>query len=209
MMALGRVPWRRKGGRAALAAAAAAVALALCARCPMPVALHANYEWRAVRPHDVAHLLADFSTHPNVGHWTLEQENSNYTSWQYSVRYECGARCEGRATVRAHDEHDAGGEGGRGGGPRHGHAARHVVAVEGERCARPPLLPWPRSCDRSRWRWAVAATGQGEGGTRLRLEASARCAWWRWASGACASTLAEHSRSLLAAVKDALRIRTA
>ncbi|KAM3956960.1 uncharacterized protein ACR2FA_009083 [Aphomia sociella] len=115
-----------------LCGAALYAATRLCA----PVELISEAEFPQVRPAALAHMLADFSTHPLTerGSWSVEEESSNYTAWRYSVTYECGARCVGRAAVLALE-------------PRHGHAAAHRVRVRHSYCTALPLLPWPQFCD--------------------------------------------------------------
>lgn len=97
--------------------------------------------FRGVAPHAVAHLAADWSTHPRagVGAWAVVRERANYSAWEYAVRYECGARCEGHAEVRAHEVTGAT-------APRHGHADAHRVTITQTECTQLLLLPWPLFC---------------------------------------------------------------
>lgn len=69
----------------------------------------------------------------------MDEDRSNYTTWSYSVSFSCGARCSGRALVRAHDAPRA--------APRHGHDAReHTVTVALQACTSLPLVTWPQLC---------------------------------------------------------------
>ncbi|KAJ8730469.1 hypothetical protein PYW07_017507 [Mythimna separata] len=182
--------WRRatRAGGAARALLAAAALGALLLRA-LPARLSSAHHLPAHAPADVAHHLADFSNQPDVTAWWVESDHSNYTTWSYSVGFSCGARCAGRARVRAHDEHAR--------TPQHGHAARrHAVRLWRRACSALPLLPWPQLCDElevSAVVWGSAAQG-----AELRQEWSTRCSTLGWLSGACARGLqARHDASLL------------
>ncbi|XP_052757157.1 uncharacterized protein LOC128202102 isoform X2 [Galleria mellonella] len=180
---LGGVVWRRAGraarsrARAALAVCGGAALLA-CWRLSAPAAarVSTDADFSGARPAALAHLLADFSAHPlpERGAWSVEQEFSNYTSWRYTVTYECGARCSARATVEAHDESQPArapqhGSGGGGGG-----GDAHRVRVRHSYCTSLPMLPWPQLCGEIDTETLVTS-GAGGRGARLREHASARC----------------------------------
>lgn len=77
--------------------------------------------------------------------WRIEEQWSNYTSWRYTARFACGARCAGVARVAAHDSYER--EGATAGVPRHGATAvAHHVLLELGTCRTLPLLPWPSFC---------------------------------------------------------------
>ncbi|XP_013188221.1 uncharacterized protein LOC106133141 [Amyelois transitella] len=165
-----RVSRRWSGRRWCGALLLAAAALLLARRLtPAPATLRSRATFPRTPPARVAHLLADFSTHPSLFSfpvlWSIEKETSNYSSWGYSVSYECGSRCAGRVEVRAHDE----------GAPRHGLAARaHRVLVRNIFCVTLPLLPWPSFCGEIETTSVVTADAAADGAV-LEESASARC----------------------------------
>ncbi|KAI8435465.1 hypothetical protein MSG28_003768 [Choristoneura fumiferana] len=80
--------------------------------------------------------------------WWIEEQWSNYTSWRYTARFLCGARCVGHARVTAHDSYADEGAGAGEGVPRHGATARaHQVLLELSTCRTLLFLPWPSFCD--------------------------------------------------------------
>ncbi|CAK1546872.1 unnamed protein product [Leptosia nina] len=103
--------WSRLRGwdrwRAAGLVAACALAT-LWLRVPVESRVEAHFPH--CTPTRLAHFLADFSNHRRldprlgIGSWRIEDEVSNYSSWEYGVSYECGIRCTGRARVSTHDE---------------------------------------------------------------------------------------------------------
>ncbi|KAJ0176896.1 hypothetical protein K1T71_006905 [Dendrolimus kikuchii] len=150
------------------------------------------------KAHAVAHLAADWATHAGgTGGWALEADRANYTSWRYEVRYECGARCEGRAQVQAHDDHPAGAA------PRHGHghAAAHHIAVTRRECFHLPLLLWPTFCDEME---SVLVVRAQTGGAVAEVEARARCGLVAAAAGQCARALLERTERHIAAIRQGL-----
>ncbi|XP_075973091.1 uncharacterized protein LOC142974563 [Anticarsia gemmatalis] len=177
------------------------LALAAALLAALGVSLRTEHEARAhfprAQPQALAHLLADFSQQPNIGSWTVLEDRSNYTTWRYSVAYECGARCAGRGRVEAHDWHasDA---------PAHGAAAAHRVTVRLRACAPPPLLPWPFFCDETE---TVSAVRREAAGARLAVRAWAECSALAALSGACGARLRAQLDAHLLRVRAALHER--
>ncbi|XP_053607759.1 uncharacterized protein LOC128673731 [Plodia interpunctella] len=160
--------WSARRWCGALLLAAVALQLARLAA-PAPAALVSTVTFPRAQAAAVAHLLADFSTHPSPFSipvsWSIEKEASNYTSWRYSVSYECGPRCAGGAEVAAHDD----------GGPRHGLAARaHRVRVINTFCVSLLLLPWLQFCGEIET-MSVVRADEMSGGALLEERAEARC----------------------------------
>ncbi|KAL0892606.1 hypothetical protein ABMA27_014335 [Loxostege sticticalis] len=168
---------RRRPLAALTMAALAAALLAAAARVLSPARLDAVAEFPRVRPADLAHLLADVSTHTLIpASWSLEEEAGNYTMWRYAVSYACGARCAGRASVSAHERRAR---------PQHGAATEHQVRVRRRHCRTLPLMPWPQLCDEIETEWLVTGTGDANGGARLEEVALARCDAWAALLAAC------------------------
>ncbi|XP_059056924.1 uncharacterized protein LOC131850641 [Achroia grisella] len=168
----------RRWSRAAALVAACCAAAVLAGLRPAPDLL-TQAEFPGVRPAAVAHLLADYSSHPLTqrGTWSVEKEWSNYTSWQYIVSYDCGARCSGRATVEAHDPHHdprAGAHAGSHAGAHASDGGEHRVRVVHAHCTRLPLLPWPQLCGETDTETVVRGGG-AEGGARVSERARSRC----------------------------------
>ncbi|CAF4953572.1 unnamed protein product [Pieris macdunnoughi] len=172
--------WRRWRVAAALAFVLAAFGV----RVPLDAQLDAHFP--DVTPRSLAHFLSDFTNYPrlyrHIGAWRLEREASNYTTWTYAVRYECGPRCEGDVELSAHDERAP---------------LVHSLVLKDERCTRLPLLPL-RWCVALEVRSEVAAGGT-RGGALLRERARVWCGAFHVLIGeACApSALREsHLRAL-------------
>ncbi|KAG6442313.1 uncharacterized protein LOC115452062 isoform X2 [Manduca sexta] len=185
-------PSRRWNGKRR-ASALALVVLALGFAVQLPRRAHFIAEFPRVQPSALAHVLADYSHRHDGGAWSLEHEANNYTSWRYTVSYECGERCAGRAYVEAHEPVS--------GTPQHGaHAAEHLVRVRDQRCRRPPVLPWPTFCEEIDW---VARVQGSAAGSRVEEEGTAWCSALRVLTGACGHALQEqlerrHQRMRLA-----------
>lgn len=184
--------WSRRGRARAgwLAAALAAVLLVHAARRP---AHHETIVYLPdAYPAHVAHLLADFSHRHHQVDWVLEEEQNNLTWWRYTVRYECGARCEGGATVQA--EADS---------PARGH---HLVHELDRRCEPLlPLLPWPTSCEVTETVHRVRGEGAG---AALEQRSTARCGALRTLAGSCAASLRDDAAARLDALRRALQRRS-
>ncbi|CAB3223461.1 unnamed protein product [Arctia plantaginis] len=176
-------------------AVAVALLAALCLR--WPAEYNASDHFPRVQPHTLAHLLADFSHQPNIGSWSVVEDDSNYTTWRYAVTYECGSRCAGRAAVEAHDEPPRA-------TPEHGAAARHHrVHVQLRACTTLPLLPWPVFCDELQT--VALVVRSGDSGSELTTVWRAHCTLLDAVRGACASDARAHRDALLLRVRAALR----
>ncbi|KAI5631426.1 hypothetical protein NE865_15858 [Phthorimaea operculella] len=157
----------------------------LLATLPPPAPLVTSARYPLVAPRQLAHKLADFSTHlllyPRLGEWSLEEESSNYTAWRYSVSYSCGARCTGRARVLAVDRRAPH-------APEHEAPSEHLVLVAHRACTQALLLPWPDTCDE--WETETVIVSDGVRGSVVRETARATCpALRRLVPGGCARRL--------------------
>ncbi|CAH0701517.1 unnamed protein product [Spodoptera exigua] len=179
--------WRACWRRWRVLALAAAALGALRVRVPAQVA--ATHRLPALAPAALAHSLADFSNQPDISSWWVEEDHSNYTTWRYSVSFECGTWCRGRGVVVAADEP-------AGRAPQHGRAVRsHHVSVVRRDCSALPLLPWPQLCDEVEVRAVVSGASEGDG-SQLQWMARAGCGALGWAAGACARRLQRHALAL-------------
>ncbi|KPJ18283.1 hypothetical protein RR48_04729 [Papilio machaon] len=186
-----RGSWRRWGAGALLLAAA----VALFPRVSQHWRISADFP--LVSSHHLAHYLADFTNHPKldpeIGAWSVEEEEGNYTWWRYTVRYECGARCAGRVRV----QHAAGAASAA--SVRHGTAAEHDLRVLDSRCTHLPLLPWPWFCEETEFEMRIEQVGSG---ARLLENARGACSVPLALAGRC--NMRERRASTLAALRSAL-----
>ncbi|KAG7299110.1 hypothetical protein JYU34_017617 [Plutella xylostella] len=152
-------------------------------------AVESARNYTRVTPRNLAHKLADFNTqrvlHPHMGAWLLESEESNASAWRYAVRYTCGARCSGRATLIAKDLPNA----------------QHVVLSD-RRCTHLPLLSWPTYCYETHTSAEVTTTADG---ALYRERAHARCSALRAWFGACSDELRGERELVMRRLAEMLR----
>ncbi|VVC95452.1 unnamed protein product [Leptidea sinapis] len=131
--------------------------------------------------------------------WSVAEDWSNYSTWRYTVRYECGARCGGQAEVT----HRRGGDSEA---PSHSHSRVHRLLVHIKQCSRLPLLSWPQYCEESEVETQIVSGGgsSSEGRGALLVE---RTYEWCGAVRAAALRCAPHRHRMwhLQALREALR----